>query len=545
MQRMGISGISGWRHPVLLLFCPSEETARRLMLAFVVLCYVCRLQANENAALAIAYKDVIGMPQHERQYMRYVHIPNGSHEEMQLTSLALNYVSRGTVIIRPLPIDKTVLRIDIRHYAPQEKDRDEWAEAWWRLQYDPTFSLLLTKDTIKFSEHVGIKVNKVDGDVLKLVSPHIDGKLYADLVVATSSQAPIVNNRYMTVRMLSTIQDAGAFKTIYGGLYYDFVGIKTGAKKGTDEDVMFEQLGVGDIGIGLTAQKIFDRLRSDQRVAVFRSGITGRPRRADFLRTLAGLDSQSIVSVTHDIRQQDIDIGSHPVMNLLNFKDAAREVIFERTNGLHGFALFNGDGKRQDEVPPDIAADHSIPAPHATRLQPAIGCIRCHGKDAGWRVVHNDAKKLLGGLLDVFPNRKADEVDRLAGLYAGNVELKLLPRARDDYNQAILKATGTWKKAKVDQTDIAARTADGLADLWKSYWFDTVDAQAALSDLGIKSDPKTAAKTLRDTLPPIKIILDGRVPEDPRIGALMAGIAIGRSDYDLIFSFLASRKAAK
>jgi hypothetical protein len=249
--------------------------------------------------------------------------------------------------------------------------------------------------------------------------------------------------------------------------------------------------------------------------------------------------------VTHDLRAEDIDIGTHPVMNLLNFKDAAREVIFERTNGLHGFALFDGKGKRQDEVPPDIAADHSVPSPHATRLQPAIGCLRCHGKDSGWRVVHNDAKKLLGGLLDVFPARKADEIDRLAGLYAGDVERKLLPRARDDYNQAILRATGPFKKGKADQTEIARMTAEGLADLWKSYWYDTVDAQQVLTDLGIKSDPKTAAKTLRDTLPPIKLIVEGRIPEDPRIAALMIGLAVNRSDYDLVYSFIASRKLKK
>lgn len=518
----------------------------RLLAAVVVVCScVCRLDANENAALALAHKDIFALAHSEREYMRYIYLPGGTHEEMQLASLALNYVSRSAVIVRPLPIDKTLLRIDLRQYAPQAKDFEQFRETWWNFRHDPMFSLLLTKDTIKFSEALQVKAEgKFEGDVLKVLSPHIDATLFAELAAATVSQAPIVNSRYMTVRMLSTIQDTGVYRTIYGGLYYDFIGITTGAKKATDEDALFEQLGVGDVGAGLTARKIFDRLRSDQRVAVFRSGVTGRPRRADFLRTLAGLESQSIISVTHDIKAADIDIGTHPIMNLLNFRDAGREVIFERPNGLHGFVLFDGQGKRVDEVPPDIAADHSIPAPHATRLQPAISCIRCHGQDSGWRTVHNDAKKLLSGVLDAFPTRRQDEIDRLAGLYAGDVERKLLPRARDDYNAAILKTTGPWKKGRADQTEIAARTAAGLAQIWRAYWYDLVDAERVLTDLGVKVDAKDdAVKLLRQTVPPPKLILDGRVPEDPRIGALVVGLSIGRADYDLVYSYIASRRA--
>lgn len=507
--------------------------------------------ADENAAIALALKDALSLPIQDRHCIRYVWVPDGSHEAMQVTSLVMNTISRATVIARPLPLDKTLIRVDLRHYAG--KDLLEFKYAWGCLTFDPKFSLLITKDTLKFSELVvkSIKVTGQDGkesvittidgsDVVKIVSPHIDQKNYAALSTILQSQAPIVDYRYLLIRALTTIQDKGVYATIYGGLYYDFTGIKTGAKKGTDEDVLFEQLGVGDVANGITATKIFDRLRSDQRIAVFRSGITGRPRRADFLRTLVGLDSQSIISVTHDIRQQDIDIGTHPVMNLLAFKDAAREVIFEKTNGLHGFALFDGEGKRQDEVPPDIAPDHLVPAPHPTRLQPAIGCIRCHNKEGGWRTVHNDAKKLLTNLLDIFPNRKHDDIDRLAGLYAGDVERKLLPRGRDDYASATLLATGPWKAGKKDQTDIVAVTGEYVAKTYSDYWYSTVDAKQALIEMGL--DPKDA---LAKMLPPVPLIVNGAIPEDPRIGALLAGLSINRSDWDLIYSFVASRRIKK
>ncbi len=506
--------------------------------------------ADENAAIAMALADVRTLPHHDRQYQRYIWIPNGKVEDLQDVSLTLNYISRASTIIRPIPVAGHLARVDVRHYAPKDADQVEWFQAWVQLRFDPRFSLLLTKDTLKFSR--GLIVNVPDfkegDDVIQVPSPHLDQAAYAALVHETQSQAPIVSHRYFIVRALSTIRDVGVFKTVYSGLYYDFVGIKTNAKKGTDEDVLFEQLGVGDVQAGLTAAKVFEKLRSDQRIAVFRSNITGRPRRADFLRTLASRDGQSIVSVTHDIKQANIDVGVHPIFNLLDFKDDARELIAEKANGLHLFALFDNNGKRQDEAPPDVAVDHTIPAPHSTRLQPAIGCIRCHGPDSGWRVVHNDAKKLLGGLLDVFPSRKADEIDRLAGLYSGDVELKLLPRGRDDYAQAILRATGPFKASK-NQTDIAKLSAERLANTWKVYWYDLVGPSQALDELGIKHDPKKAVETLRKLIPP-PLAIEGdlvpHVPEDPRIGGLLVGLSIGRSDFDLVFSFLASRmKVAK
>src|ERR1017187_8125901 len=280
-----------------------------------MLIYVCHVNADENAALAIAVKDIQSLPVYDRPFIRYIYMPSGKQEDLQLTSLTLNYISRASTIVRPLPIDKTMVRVDLRHYAPREKDFEEFSQTWYNFTFDPMFSLLLTKDTLKFSQIIlqsgDLAEGKIIGsqDVAKVLSPHIDAKLFATLVLETGSAAPVVNHRYFITRALSTIQDKGVFKTIYGGLYYDFIGIKTGAKKGTDEDVLFEQLGVGDIESGVTAAKIFDKLRSDSRLAVFRSGITGRPRRVDFLRTLAGRieDNASLISVTHDIKQQDID----------------------------------------------------------------------------------------------------------------------------------------------------------------------------------------------------------------------------------------------
>lgn len=556
---------------------------------------------TENDALKLASLDILTVPIFDRQYIRYIWIvPNEfMFEDMQIMSLTLNYISRGTVPVQPIPIGKDKLmlvRLDLRAYAPKEKDLEDLIKVWEEFRFDPRFNLLLTKDTIKFAIGVDIPKGKgktkkrefrdkkpyykdgknvywddktekyypqpyldepytengtgfdVGEDVIRIVAPHLDPILVSILVDLTRSQAPVVNHRYFLFRALSTLQDKGLYKDVFGGLYYQLAGIKKGAKKGTDEDVLLEQLGIGNVEKGINAKKIFDELRSDQRVAVFRSGITGKPRRVDILKTLAGRDSQGIVSITHDLKAQDIDVGQHPILNLLDFKDAAREVIFEKTNGLHGFALFNGNGELQDVVPADVAVDNTIPFPNRAELQPAIGCIRCHAKESGLRFLTNDVKELLKGI-NIFDDKgerdksQSDIVDRLAGLYGGDLEIKILPRARDDYNSSILKITGPWKKKdENDQTRIAKYTGDHIAKIYSDYFFSQVRAIDTLHDFGIEvKDNKEAQKILTKLLPPVPIDVGGFIPEDARLVALKVGLSLNRTDYDLLYSFIKLR----
>lgn len=555
--------------------------------------------------------------------------------------MACNYISRSTVKYRPDPIfNGRLIRIDLRKLAPIDSDLKEVILVWDQLQFDPTFNILVTQDTIKLltnqdivpkvkvstkkpiykttttsldpapkrilvdvpayydedtrkwyskkwidnpnspsidsdskntqkstkkstekqlvgyeTQEIEIPLSKVHYDkdilVVRVNGQHFNQKAYNDLQTATYSPAPIVSYDYFLTRSLSTIKGVGIFKIIFGGLYYDFIGIRKVKKddKFTDEDLLFEALGIGDTKHGITAAIIFDKLRSDQRVAVFRSKVTGKPRRVDIIRTLVGRDSTSIVTVTHDPGDQDIDIGQHPILNLVEFKDKAREVIFEKSNGLHGFVLFNGQGVLQDEVPPDVAHDHTIPPPFTQRLQPAISCIRCHGTDGsdGLKPLKNDVKILLSGYLDVFgdtddPHKSIpDTLDRLAGWYAGD-PTKILTRARDDYAESILKISGPWSKS-IDQTDVAKLSADKLSEIWYDYNYRSINATRALKDLGFTAENNTDALLyLKLLLPPVsKEAQNGVIPEDPRIAALLMNLEINRVDFALTYSFMALR----
>lgn len=544
---------------------------------------------SENEALAISLADARKLPDRETQLVtRYVWITDGDFETIQANSLTTNYWSRGTVPLRPLPIGKHIIRIDLRHYAPRPNDLKEVLQLWEEFRFDPRFNLLITKDTLKFlgidlkdkkfEKKTVTKIRKktvevppyvhtdgktynakevdeefqeeVDEDVLRIIGEHIDLKLIQELIDITGSQAPVVNSGYYLTRALTTIKGKNkVFQTIYRGLYYDLSGIKKGFKKGTDEDNLFEKLGIGNIEQGVNAKKVFDDIRSDQRVAKFLSEVAKRkPRRIDLLRTLAGRDTQGIVSVTHDLKDDDIDIGTHPVLNLIDFKDAAREVIFEKLNGLHGFVLFNGEGALQEVVPPDVAGDSTIPDPYGNQLQPAISCIRCHKSEGGWKKANNDVKKLVGFKgLDVFGDRSdakkhtPDITDRLVGLYSGDLEFKIFPRGRDDYAGAILNCTGPWKNEK-NQLNLVRVSGDKISVLFAEYNYTPIGAVKVLQDLGeVVLDKDKAHEQLTKLLPPVNVVIDGIIPEDGIIGALKAGLKVNRFDYDLKYAFIANR----
>lgn len=569
-----------------------------------------RVRPNPNDALAIAAADCSEQPASSQPFLRYIWVDSGDPEEAQAVSFALNVVSRGTTIVRPVPLGKDrliVLRCDLRSYAPRAKDLKEWLSIWEDFQFDPRFNLLITKGTLKFAvlafadfkakafvtrskdiqvpsepyveagvtyhkrwdkvtvtELEEITVTKLkDVELARIPGPHLDPTALAQLVSLTRSQAPIVTDGYFLGRALSTIKDKGVYATIYGGRYYELSDIRTGAKKGTDEDVLLEQLGVGSVEHGITAKKLFEDLRSDQRAFKLRSDVTGHPRSIEFYRTLAGrLDlTSSLISFTRDLKDQSIDIDTHPVANLLEFKHDATEVIFEKRNGLHGYALFNGQGKRQDEVPPDVAVDHTITQNRPKRLQSAISCIACHeaeGSD-GWKKFGNDVLTLLNGRkrLDVFgdvgrPDASiSDTLDRLAGLYKGDPE-RTLQRARDDYSLAMLKTTGPWKASK-GQTDVVKLAGTKLTNRWRRYFFEDVSPKEAMAELGVEfADPKTSKEEYTKAfnamvLPEVKAgvpvpeIGQVVVPEDPRIAALKAGIPISRFDWDLSYAFAAGR----
>lgn len=518
-------------------------------------------------------------------FSQWVWFPDGDEDAMRAFAHAINLVSRSGFNRTPVRVGRHLVRFDLRWYAPTDADLVEWLRLRELLQFDQRFSLLLTRDTIALltpeqrrtftfplrwqvkregkwvKEVLPTRLEEVeDVQVVRVNAPHLAGSGLEEVQRLTGTQAPIVHHAYALSRMLSTVKDQegkknGVFTTIWGGLYYEFAGIRR-AKKGVASDL--DQL-VADLGIGdgrQPFQLVFDRLRSDERAAMFRSGVTGKKRRIIWIGTPAARLSvaSGVVFITADIRDRDVDLSQDPIKNLDVFKTAAFEVIWIRANGELGYALFDADGKLLDEAAPDVAADHTVPSPHSPRLQSAISCIRCHGPNDGWIPFENEVQKLLGyqkdgQRLNVFGDvtdvRKTipDEVDRLVGWYSGSPR-KPLSRARDDYAEAVLRATGPWPGSKTGQTDVVRLSSAKIGDAFAYDRYRLIGAVEALQSLGIKppADAAQAVARLREVLPPIaEVRPDTIVPEDATIGALRAGLKVGPYDYALSYSFMQER----
>lgn len=547
-----------------------------------------------NDALLVAVADKRTLPEIDQPFMRYVYIDEGGIEAAKLFAWEINIVSRASVIHRPVPLGGgavIVLRIDLRLYAPRDQDLKDWIDIWEELEFEPLLSLLITRDTVKqlvfvegqeiptvrqrvtrkvkrkvtvaatktkkasvktvtrtVTEDRDVPITKAkDIDLVRIVGDHVDREAFDELSEATGSQAPLVSNSYFTRRALNTIQEDGLFKSLYSGLYFEFVGVKENKTgQGTDEDRWAEDhLGLGSVKAGITVAQIYDRLRSDQRAAIWRSRITGKPRRIDFGHGPQGRGTQGNWAVTHDIRDKNVDIGNHAMFNLLELKDDAREAIWDKANGLHAYALFDGKGKLAREVPFDVAVNRQIPDPFTPRLQAGLGCISCHEtQNDGWQGFTNDARELLGDILgDTANARKTipDVRDRLLGLY-GSSDLdvtKWLGRGRSDYAQATLAATGPFP-GQGPQANVVKVSGTKLWANYVNHVYKAVDARQFLRELGFDVEAKDAAKTLTVLLPPVEDLGAG-VPEDVRAIGLRRGQSINRSDADLFHGFAAAR----
>src|SRR5215831_11652142 len=247
-------------------------------------------------ALSAALEDAERIDAHSRRFVRYVWLDEGKVEQLKALALAINTVSRAPVLLRPWPVNRYVARLDLRLYAPQEEDTRDWLELWEELRFDPLFSQLITRDSIRGQR------SEVRGQqaVVRYNNPALEPAL-SQLQYLLYSEVPIVHSLYLQFRILSTFKgETELYQTVFGGRYYEFAGIKRSKdKKFTDEDEFFRSLGLEP-----PVAKLFERLRSDQRAITKRSKVTGKPRRVDMFHAPSGRETTGWGAITHDLRTE-------------------------------------------------------------------------------------------------------------------------------------------------------------------------------------------------------------------------------------------------
>lgn len=539
-------------------------------------------------AVAVALQDVATVSGDAALY-RYVWVPSGEETDCDLVDVAVNTaISTAGNPVNGIRLGGgLVMRYDLSVLCPKEADFQKLVENWERFADDEPYFLVASDGRAQVckitracevvdTERTLGKVNP--GDTLPLLGSYSDenewwevtfqgqtayiakengekqikgrvfglhcGREAESLVLATGSQVPLVRAEWFVRKILSTLD---------AGLYYEFRGIEKSPDENiSDIDHLLRKFG----GVKLDT---FRDLGSDQKTVTVISGVTGDGRKVLYITGSQNRPTinQGLIVITQDaIDGQTADAKADPLLNLLDHKYDGIELFLELPNGFILYSLhagdLNGDGKFDPkegegalvrEAPPELVSDTTIPAPHGSRLQPAISCIRCHCikrgelEPDGWIPVERDLAKLLRAGLDVFGDKTDKEaVEKLAAQYTGDFD-KLFQRARDDFADAMLRLVGEPGK----EFSVVTEQHSRLSKMYNSFWFDTVTASVACRELGFTvTDEKAAAAMLKRLLPPLPPT-EGVSPEDARLGALKAGLGLRRIQWEAVYADAALR----
>lgn len=490
-----------------------------------------------------AAADAATLPLDMRPFVRYQYLPPWATKEWAgALSLAVNMAaSQSSLVHFPVVTGQGwLLRWDLRLLAPKERELARLLKVWDETASADPYFYGLQKVKVKTDPY---QARAADGTLktfdYKYVealgfNPHIPSQ-EAGLLIGFLDPDPLDEFPVFPIARADLFMSL-LLSTIDGGRYYDFLQLERNPEKGSERDALFRRLG---------ANEAFSRAnQGDRRVGIFESLVTGKPRQVEYLRGLAGRQSEGRIFVTFDIGDGDQAVTQHPIYNLLSFQHAAEEIIWERPNGLHGFALVDRAGNLQDEVPPDVARDHNVPAPHTARLQAALSCITCHGSDDGLKPADNDVKRILAGRLNLFDDvsqtglSRQQVVEELAGKFGGDFD-KLLTRGRDDYSDAVFRATGGMQIADVSSL---------IGDIYGFRRYQKVTPRQGLLELGYQlpedAEPEQVVAVLNKYIPDNPPDANGFVFEQLALGLLKQGESVRRIDWDREYSSAAFRVLA-
>lgn len=507
-----------------------------------------KLAPSPAIAAAFAATDIATVGALDREFQRYVWVPLGNADLKRAANLVMNEVVSevgNPLIVVPADVGQgTLLRYDLRQLAPRtiagKPDVLRLISTWEKLaDGEPFFhagpKVVSRTERIKIQTTPYEATETINGKVVKRMfdwkwgtkevstnvfplAPAVGQELTA-LATATNSQCPIVHIGWFLKQTTSTVD---------GGLYYDFLDMERAPRGRTAQAAFLSRFGADE--------QLVATLRSDQKAGVFRSRVTGKPRVVKVFGGAGGRPdiNQGLITLTEDMSDADRDAKQHPIRNLVNFKFAAVEVIAERINGLHAYVLFDGAGALQNEAPPNVVTDRTVPAPHTTRLQPAISCYRCHNTDeksVGYQSFDNDVRTMLQKQLDVFGEKTdggpvTDTVSRIAGLYSGVLD-KPIRRSRDDFSDAVLVATRGLPVSKAYQS---------VVDEYNRYVYELVTPVVACRELGYEVAEAKATAVLQRLVPPLPPDDLGISPEDPVIGALKTGLSVNRLEWEQVYA---------
>lgn len=339
-----------------------------------------------EGVLDLIKADLDRLPERDRRFVRYftiAHLYNAgwSEDELESYRLALsklvNSLSWGRKIIRPAPIDpaKTVLRVDLRDY--------KWSEKMWASVLS-AYPYGISYDT---------KTAQACAEMTDTPLPY----LRADWFVAMASRPP---------------------------LYHDMLQVP-------ETDVELERLLRIDVEEDIRQERIY-------RAGFNGSGVSRNNRLIERHETNYGAYWKSYDFGGNSGRQNlfSYPIGPH---GKDAFQHDGGEIIFSLPNGLQGYALVDGKGRRIDKGPTSIVSD---PKQGDRAVVNGLSCMSCHQ-----RGIIEKADQIRESVLKNPKAFDPKDVDAILALYSPREQFeKLLREDAKRYNEAVALTGGRLDK---------------------------------------------------------------------------------------------------
>lgn len=280
---------------------------------------------SESDVVRAVRADLESLPEHQRRFARYftlAPLANAGRPEEELESTRhglaklINCLSWHPRVTRPVAVDPSALlfRIDLRDY--------KWnGRLWDRLV--AAYPYKQTNTSTEAKEAAGLTGSE---------QPH----LRADWFIATASRAPLY---YDLLQMPGT---AGALER---SLQVDAAA--------DIQEASVARAGFNGSGVSKN-NRILER---------HDAGYGAYWRTYDFSDNI---DKQNIF---------DHPLGPPPAIN--SFVPAGGESIFHLPNGLHGYLLLDGNGRRVDKASVEIVSDPQRPD---RAVEAGLSCMSCHGR---------------------------------------------------------------------------------------------------------------------------------------------------------------------
>lgn len=385
------------------------------------------------------------------RYASLYHLPAEQHEEtLAALSLVLNSVSRAATIERARIVPGTTLvRWNLLQIAPDRDDLAEIHAAYEAMVSGEPYWHLRTK-----------VVDPRDGQAREVFTDGgwVDLHQAPALRSASGSAAAVLRADWLLAALATPPH------------YYRFAGVPQ------REAELFASLGIDPEEIG--------KLRADEGANLVYSGVTGKVRRVVRRQGPLGGAWQTY-DVSASAPERD------PLRNPFSFVYDATEHIAAKANGLHVFALYDAQGRRQDAVPDVIAKDDSDLHGDGI-IVPLLSCVRCHVED-GVRPFRDDQSRIP--LLGTENPALTDRLRQFYGSPRGELRFR---RDQEDYANAVREATGM----EVPQA------AAALAAVYRRARYELVTPETARRELGLKEELRVVLSASSD--PVLLLLCEGR-----------------------------------